>query len=49
MILTGPPSGSGSGGLWIASDNFDGSQYCDHVGGLAGLCFLPSPRPRSYR
>ncbi len=28
-------------GLWIASDNFDGSQMCGKVSGLAGLCFLP--------
>ena len=28
-------------GLWIASDNFDGSQTCGGVGGLAGICLLP--------
>lgn len=28
-------------GLWIASDNFDGSQMCGKVDGLAGICFLP--------
>jgi hypothetical protein len=28
-------------GLWIASDNLDGAQSCAHVGGHAGLCFLP--------
>jgi hypothetical protein len=30
-----------SAGLWIASDNFDGSQACGAVTNLAGLCFLP--------
>ncbi len=30
-----------SAGLWIASDNFDGSQMCGKVDGLAGICFLP--------
>jgi hypothetical protein len=30
-----------SAGLWIASDNLDGSQTCAHVSGLSGLCFLP--------
>jgi hypothetical protein len=30
-----------SAGLWIASDNFDGSQACGAVSNLAGLCFLP--------
>jgi len=30
-----------SAGLWIASDNFDGSYYCGGVDGLAGICFLP--------
>jgi hypothetical protein len=28
-------------GLWIASDNFDGSDTCGGVAGLAGICFLP--------
>lgn len=28
-------------GLWIASDNFDGSQMCGKVNGLSGVCFLP--------
>jgi hypothetical protein len=28
-------------GLWIASDNFDFSQTCGGVSGLAGICFLP--------
>jgi hypothetical protein len=28
-------------GLWIASDNFAGSQTCDGVQGLSGICFLP--------
>jgi hypothetical protein len=36
MVLT-------SRGLWIASDNFDGSQSCGGVQGLAGICFLPYP------
>jgi len=31
-----------SAGLWIASDNFDGSQACGGVRNLSGLCFLPS-------
>ena len=30
-----------SAGLWIASDNQDGSQSCGGVGGHAGLCYLP--------
>jgi len=30
-------------GLWIASDNSQGSQVCNGVQGLAGLCFLPYP------
>ena len=30
-----------SAGLWIASDNFDGSDTCGGVGGHSGLCFLP--------
>jgi hypothetical protein len=30
-----------SGGLWIASDNSDGSSYCGGVYGYAGICFLP--------
>jgi hypothetical protein len=30
-----------SAGLWIASDNAFGSQTCNGVNGLAGLCFLP--------
>ena len=28
-------------GLWIASDNLDGSQTCGGVFGLAGICLLP--------
>jgi hypothetical protein len=32
-----------SAGLWIASDNFGGSQTCGGVGGLAGICLLPYP------
>ncbi len=31
-----------SAGLWIASDNFDGSSSCGQVSGLAGICFLPT-------
>jgi hypothetical protein len=30
-----------SAGLWIASDNSDGSASCGGVSGLAGICFLP--------
>ena len=30
-----------SAGLWIASDNAQGSQMCGGVNGLAGLCLLP--------
>jgi hypothetical protein len=30
-----------SAGLWIASDNFDGSQMCGGVQNLSGICFLP--------
>jgi hypothetical protein len=30
-----------SAGLWIASDNFDGSQMCGGVQNLAGICLLP--------
>jgi hypothetical protein len=30
-----------SGGLWIASDNLDGSQTCGTATNLAGICFLP--------
>jgi hypothetical protein len=30
-----------SAGLWIASDNLDGSQMCGGVQNLAGLCLLP--------
>jgi len=30
-----------SAGLWIASDNFVGSDKCGGVSGLAGICFLP--------
>jgi hypothetical protein len=33
LLLTG-------GGLWIASDNLDGSNMCAHVGGRAGICLL---------
>jgi hypothetical protein len=31
-------------GLWIASDNFGGSQMCGKVNGLAGICLLPYRR-----
>jgi hypothetical protein len=31
-----------SAGLWIASDNFDGSNRCGGVSGHAGICFLPN-------
>jgi hypothetical protein len=31
-----------STGLWIASDNFDGSVTCGGVPGHAGICFLPN-------
>jgi hypothetical protein len=34
MILT-------SAGLWIASDNFQGSDMCGHRHGFSGICFLP--------
>jgi hypothetical protein len=30
-----------TGGLWIASDNFDGSQTCGTATNLAGICLLP--------
>lgn len=30
-------------GIWIASDNLDGSNMCGGVSGLAGICFLPYP------
>jgi hypothetical protein len=30
-----------SAGLWIASDNSDGSSTCGGVAGLAGICLLP--------
>ena len=30
-----------SAGLWIASDNLDGSATCGGVSGLAGICLLP--------
>jgi hypothetical protein len=30
-----------SGGLWIASDNSDGSSSCGGAYGYAGICFLP--------
>jgi hypothetical protein len=34
MLLSGA-------GLWIASDNFDGSNQCGGVSGHSGICFLP--------
>jgi hypothetical protein len=34
MLLT-------SAGLWIASDNLDGSQTCGTVTNVSGICFLP--------
>ena len=30
-----------SAGLWIASDNLDGSDTCGGVSGHAGICLLP--------
>jgi hypothetical protein len=30
-----------SGGLWIGSDNLDGSQTCGSATNVAGICFLP--------
>ena len=30
-----------SAGLWIASDNVDGSQTCGGAQNLSGICFLP--------
>ncbi|HEX9065040.1 MAG TPA: hypothetical protein VF843_08015 [Streptosporangiaceae bacterium] len=30
-----------SAGLWIASDNYKGTQNCNGVSNLAGICFLP--------
>jgi hypothetical protein len=32
-----------SAGLWIASDNDDGTQMCGGTEGLSGICFLPYP------
>jgi hypothetical protein len=34
MLVTGA-------GLWIASDNYNGSSQCGGVSGHAGICFLP--------
>jgi hypothetical protein len=31
-------------GLWIASDNYQGTQMCGAANGLAGLCLLPYPK-----
>ncbi len=36
MLLT-------SAGLWIASDNLDGTAMCGGQGNLSGICFLPYP------
>jgi len=36
MLLT-------SAGLWIASDNFDGSSGCNNAPAHAGICLLPYP------
>ena len=36
MLLT-------TAGLWIASDNFKGTQTCGSMAGLSGICFLPYP------
>jgi hypothetical protein len=33
-------------GLWIASDNYKGSQMCGRVNGLSGICFLPYRRSK---
>ena len=30
-------------GLWIASDNLNGTAMCGGVSGRAGICFLPYP------
>ena len=30
-----------SAGLWIASDNFDGTNMCGGLDNRAGICFLP--------
>jgi len=30
-----------SAGLWVASDNAFSADNCGHVGGHAGICFLP--------
>jgi hypothetical protein len=32
-----------SAGLWIASDNFEGSNMCGGVSNLSGICFMPYP------
>ena len=32
-----------SAGLWIASDNFEGTNQCGGVSGHAGICLLPNP------
>jgi hypothetical protein len=32
-----------SAGLWIASDNYQGTQMCGGANGLGGLCLLPYP------
>lgn len=33
-----------SAGLWIASDNYQGTQMCGGANGLGGLCLLPYPK-----
>ena len=30
-----------SAGLWVASDNLDGSDMCGGLNNLSGICFLP--------
>jgi hypothetical protein len=34
-----------SAGLWIASDNFEGTNKCGGVSGFAGICLLPYTTP----
>jgi hypothetical protein len=34
-----------SAGLWIASDNFEGTNQCGGVSGYAGICLLPYTTP----
>jgi hypothetical protein len=42
MLLT-------SSGLWVASDDFEGSNTCGGVPGHAGICFLPYPGSAARR